>query len=62
MTRQEAIRSLREICREIGCSGMSSRCKTHPHLCHIIRGLFRKSVNTRRCDEFIRSAKGTASN
>ena len=35
-----AVESLREICREIGCSGMSPEgCRERPHLCSIIRKL-----------------------
>lgn len=33
-----AVKSLREICREIGCSGMSPElCQERPHHCTIIR-------------------------
>lgn len=45
MTRDEAIASLREICREIGCSGTSIECKEKPHTRFIIRRLFRKKMN-----------------
>ena len=38
MTREEAIKELREICKEIGCSGMDPEmCKNRPHYCEIIK-------------------------
>ena len=38
--RQSAIASLREICRDIGCSGWSvDLCENRPHDCKIIRNL-----------------------
>lgn len=39
-TREEAVTELKEICQDIGCSGMSPDiCQTKPHLCDIIRKL-----------------------
>ena len=35
--RSNSINFLKEICRKIGCSGMSEMCGTSPHLCKIIR-------------------------
>ena len=38
--RKAAIESLKEICREIGCSGLSpDMCNNRPHHCSIIRKL-----------------------
>jgi hypothetical protein len=44
--RNKAIASLKEICQEIGCSGLSPElCQTKPHYCTIIRKLV-KPYNT----------------
>lgn len=38
--RKAAIESLKEICREIGCSGLNpDMCNNRPHHCSIIRKL-----------------------
>lgn len=38
--RKEAIKSLKVICKEIGCSGLTpSLCDERPHCCEIIRKL-----------------------
>ena len=38
--RKAAIASLKEICRDIGCSGLyPDMCKNRPHQCEIIRRL-----------------------
>lgn len=41
-TREQAVSTLREVCREIGCSGLDPKmCKERPHQCAIIRRLLR---------------------
>lgn len=43
LTKEEAIASLKEICQEIGCSGLDPDvCKNRPQECNIIRKLIRK--------------------
>ncbi len=38
--RKQAIDELKQICREIGCSGLSpDMCQNKPHYCDIIRKL-----------------------
>jgi hypothetical protein len=52
--RQRAVDSLKEICREIGCTKMSVyMCDERPHLCSIIRRLVSPSPsdNTTRTEE-----------
>lgn len=45
-TREECIAQLKEICQEIGCSGMSpDMCENNPHLCNIIRKLVKPEGN-----------------
>jgi hypothetical protein len=48
MTRDEAIKELREICEEIGCSGLSKDCLTKPHLCSIIRKMIWASTGVNK--------------
>jgi len=44
--RKAAIESLKEICREIGCSGLDAdMCNNRPHMCGIIRKLVAPSAN-----------------
>ena len=40
-TREKLVKEIRGICYEIGCSGISKDCETHPHNCSIIRKLFK---------------------
>jgi len=41
--RKKAIEELKEICVEIGCSGLNSdMCQNRPHLCNIIRKVLYK--------------------
>lgn len=36
--RQKAVNELKNICQEIGCSGLEpDMCQNHPHKCNIIR-------------------------
>ena len=40
MNKEQAINELKEICQEIGCSGLGTdMCQNMPHLCSIIRKL-----------------------
>jgi hypothetical protein len=44
--RKEAIEALKEICQEIGCSGLDpDMCKNKPHKCGIIRKIFVRANN-----------------
>lgn len=42
--REEAVKQLREVCRDIGCTQVSKSCHTHPHLCSIIQKIFKKGT------------------
>lgn len=40
--REEAVKQIREICKSIGCSGISKdTCHNNPHLCSIIRKILK---------------------
>ena len=48
--RQKAIDELKEICQDIGCSGLSpDMCQNMPHLCSVIAKIVRPHNN--RCNE-----------
>jgi len=35
-SREKMIEDIRQICKDIGCSGVGKECKTAPYLCKII--------------------------
>ena len=45
INRKEAITELKEVCQEIGCSGLDpDMCQNKPHLCKIIRRMVNGST------------------
>lgn len=38
--RDKCVERVRELCHDIGCSGVSRSCKTDPHHCTIIQKIF----------------------
>lgn len=44
---QVTYNDINEVCKEIGCSGMSQSCKDNPYSCSIINKIFtsKESIN-----------------
>ena len=49
---REAVESIKEICQEIGCSGMDpDMCQNRPTNCDIIRKIFFKFIDANKIDK-----------
>jgi len=48
--RQDAVDEIKEICQELGCSGLSDNlCQKNPHQCKIIQKILDPKYKRRQC-------------